>query len=364
LRAVVPPPTDAVARARVAELETRLAEAKALADTGRWQEARRRVNPIVDDARTAGYEPLLAEALDARAWLESQLGDLAGGEKTQQEALWAALAVHRDDIAAESATELLALGSYHIGRPQAPGRWEPLAEALVGRLGSGHDRIAGWFHQAVALMSMREGQYARAVSEFELARDLKERALPPNHPDIAISLRSLAIAHLEMGEGVQALQAAQKALAIDRAAYGSTSPHLWDPLDVRGEVFEFLHRHVEAEDDLRSSVDMASAFVGADHMWTAYPLTALGKTFLAQGKYREALSVLEKAHQIRERSEPSPDNIAETRFALARARWALNRDRPGALALAIAARDAYRKLPGQEKRIAEIEVWLANRVEP
>ncbi len=108
---------------------------------------------------------------------------------------------------------------------------------------------------------------------------------------------------------------------------------------------------------------MATALMGADHPWTAYPLTALGKTFIAQGRYREAVSVLERAHRVRERAEPSPDNVAETRFALARARWALNRDRPGALALAVAAREAYRKLPGQAKRVEEIEAWLADKAE-
>jgi tetratricopeptide (TPR) repeat protein len=363
LRAVVPPPTSAAARARVTELETRLAEAKVLADTGRWAEARRRVIPLVDDARAAGYEPLLAETLDTRAWLEGQLGDLSRAEKTQEEALWVALAVHRDDIAAESATQLLALGSYHLGRLQQPERWEPLAETLVGRLGAGHERIAGWLHQAVGLMRMRLGDDEGAAKEFELARTLKEKALPSNHPDIAMSLCSLALVELELEEGDQALVTIQKALTIDRAAYGSGSPLRWGVLDDRGEVFAFLHRYQEAEDDLRSSVDMATALVGADHPWVGYPLTALGKALLAQGRYREALPILERAHRIRERAEPSPDNVAETRFALARARWTLNRDRPSALTLAIAARDTYRKLPGQAKRAAEVNAWLADTVE-
>ena len=212
-------------------------------------------------------------------------------------------------------------------------------------------------------MRLRQGDDQRAAKELELALTLKEKALPPNHPDIAISMRSLALVALEMEEGVQALVTIQKALAIDRAAYGNGSPLLWVSLDDRGEVFAFLHRYREAEYDLRSSVDMATALVGAEHPWTAYPLTALGKTLLAQGRYLEALPVLEKAHRIRDRAEPSPDNIAETRFALARARWALNRDRTGALTLATAAHDAYRKLPGQAKRAEEIDTWLANNVE-
>ena len=363
LRAVVPLPTDTAARARVAAIETRLAEAKAFADTGQWTEARRRIVPIVEDARTAGYEPLLADALDARAWLEGQLGDPAASVKTQEEALWVALATHRDDVAAESATELMAITAYYLARPEESRRWELLAEALQGRLGPGHERIAAWFHQALGLARQGQGDYRRAAAEFDLARTLKEKVLPPNHPDIALTLRALSNAQLEIGEGAQALTAAQKAVDIDRAAYGSGSPLLWGALDDLGEVFESLHRYREAEEVLRSSVDLVVAFVGADHAWTGFPLTALGKTLLAEGKYREAVPVLERAQRAREHATLGADLVAETRFALARARWALNRDRPGSLALASAARDAYRKLPGQEKRTEEIEVWLADRVE-
>ena len=360
LRAVVPLPTNTAARARVAALGTRLAEAKALADTGQWAAARRRIVPIVEDARTAGYEPLLADALDARAWLEGQLGDPAASAKTQEEALWVALATHQDDVAAESATELLAMTAYYLARPEDSRRWELLAEALQGRLGPGHERIAAWFHQALGLARQGQGDYRRAATEFERARALKERVLPPNHPDIAISLRALSNVQLEIGEGSQALAAAQKAVDIDRAAYGSGSPLSWGSLDDLGEVFEYLHRYREAEEALRSSVDLVVAFVGTDHVWTGYPLTALGKTLLAEGKYREAAPVLERAQRVREHGTVGADLVAETRFALARARWALNRDRPGALALAIAARAAYRKLPGQEKRVEEIEAWMTD----
>ena len=183
--------------------------------------------------------------------------------------------------------------------------------------------------------------------------------LPPsNHPDIAISLREIASLDIELDKGPQALIAAEQALAIDRAAYGNNSPHLFGSLDNRGEVLEFLHRYPEAERDLRSSVDLAVAFVGADHPWTRYPLTALGRTLVAERKYRDAASVLEKALRIRERAEPNAELVAETRFALAQAHWALNRDRPGALTLATAARDAYRQLPGHKTRADEVDAWL------
>ena len=88
-----------------------------------------------------------------------------------------------------------------------------------------------------------------------------------------------------------------------------------------------------------------------------------GETLVAEGQYREAASVLEKALRVRERAEPNCRGVgtAETRFALAQAHWALNRDRAGALALATAARDAYRQLPGHKKRADEVDAWLAGK---
>jgi hypothetical protein len=54
--------------------------------------------------------------------------------------------------------------------------------------------------------------------------------------------------------------------------------------------------------------------------------------------------------------------VAETRFALARARWEANQDRRGARTAAEAARDAFRKLPGPTKQAAEIDDWLAQHL--
>jgi tetratricopeptide (TPR) repeat protein len=361
LRAVVPPPANAAVRARVADMENQLAEVKAFSDTGQWAAARRKVGPLADAAHALGYEPLLADVLAARAWLESELGDSTASVKTLEEAVYVALAAHRDDIAAESASQLIAINGYQLGRRDEAERWDAMAKALLQRLGPGHDRILAWFHQDRATALARTGDYQSAIRDFELALSLKRKSLPPNHPDIAISLDSIAEMRIEIGGGEPALVAAEEAVDICRTAYGSTSPILWSVLWSRGKVFEFLHRDDKAEGDLRLSVDSSIALFGEDHPWIAGPLTELGKIFIAEGKHGEALEVLEKALRLRDGREPNEEDVAETRFALAQARWALNRDRSGALTLAISARDAYRSLPGHKKRADEVDAWLANK---
>jgi eukaryotic-like serine/threonine-protein kinase len=358
LRAVVPPPADAATRARVTVLSTRLADVKALTDTGQWPIARQQAGPIVESAQTLAYKPLLAEALGTLGWLESESGNPAAAMKPFENAVWAALAARRDDIAVESAGYLMAIAGYYLGRPQDSARWEKLASALLARLGPGHDRAAAWFHQDRANVRLRAADYPAALADIEVALALKQKVLAPNHPDIARSFLAVAAIRIEMGDQGAALVAADKAVEIYRNAYGAGSPLLAHPLGDRGETLELLGRHAEAERDLRSAVELSAVWVGADHPWTAYPLTALGKTLIAERRPREAASILERALRIREHAEPNADLVAETRFGLARARWEIDQDRAGAWSMAEAARDAYRKLPEQTKHVAEIDAWL------
>ena len=361
LRTVVPPPADASARSKVAALRVDLADVKALTDTGQWPAALRKAGPLVDSARALGYEPLLAEALAARAWLENESGNPSAATKTLAEAVWAGLAARRDDIAADSATNLVGLTGYDLNRPEESDRWESLAQALQRRLGPGHERAAAWFYQGRAVARERRADYKGALADLDLALSLKRKALATNDSDIARTLQTITNVENEIGDYPAALVAADQAVEIYRNAYGGNSPQLAQPLGNRGESYEFLGRYPEAERDLRLASELSAQWVGPDHQWTAIPLTALGKTLILEHHFREATPILERALRIREKSEPNAELVAETRFALARARWELGQDRPGALMLAEAARDAYRKMPGHAKDAAEVDAWMAGK---
>ena len=361
LRTVVPPPADARTRSKVAALRVDLADVKALTDTGQWPAALRKAGPLVEAARALGYEPLLAEALAALAWLENESGNPSVATKTLAEAVWAGLAARRDDIAADSATNLVGLTGYDLNRPEESDRWESLAQALQRRLGPGHERSAAWFYQDRAVARERRADYKGALADLDLALSLKRKALAINDSDIARTLQTITNVENEIGDYRAALVAADQAVEIYRNAYGGNSPQLAQPLGNRGESYEFLGRYPEAERDLRLASELSAQWVGPDHQWTAIPLTALGKTLILEHHFREATPILERALRIREKSEPNAELVAETRFALARARWELGQDRAGAFVLAEAARDAYRKMPGHAKDAADVDAWLAGK---
>ena len=152
-----------------------------------------------------------------------------------------------------------------------------MGEALLRRVGPGHDRAASWFYQDRAVARERRGDYRAALSDLDLALSLKRRVLAPNHPDIADTLHTIANVRNELGDHRAALGAADMAVEIYRSAYGADSPLVAHPLGIRGETLGFLGRYEEAERDLRRAVDRTAGVV-ADYPWTAYPLTALGKT--------------------------------------------------------------------------------------
>jgi tetratricopeptide (TPR) repeat protein len=361
LQAAVPPPADGATRARVAALRKDLAEVKALSDTGQWPAARRRAGPLVDATRAVGYAPLLVETMATSAWLEAESGHPADAAKIYQKAVWSAIAAHRDDIATEAASALVGMNGYYLNRAEEADKWAEVGQALLQRLGPGHDRIASWFYQDRAVARERKGDYQAALADLDRALALKRRVLAPNHPDIAYTLHTIANVRDEIGDYPAALAAADEAVEIFRNAYGAESPLLGKPLGSRGETLAFLGRYAEAERDLRLTAERFTSWVGVDHPWTAYPMTALGKTLIAERRLREAISLLENALRIRESSEPNAELVAETRFALARAYWEADQNRARARSLATAARDTYRSLTEHGKAANEIDAWLVDR---
>src|SRR5262252_3618287 len=354
LEAAVPPPADAATRARVATLRKELADVKALVDTGQWPAAKRSAKPLIDAATAAGYTPLLVEALSTSAWLEMESGAPAKAAEIYGKVFWSALAAHRDDIAAESAAQLVAITGDYLGRIQDSDRWAEAAEALLQRIGPGHDRIASWYYQGRAACCERKGEYRAALADLDVALTLKRRVLAPHHPDIAKTLYSIANIRNRAGEREGTLAVATEAVEIYREAYGPTSPLLTQPLEIRGETLNLLGRYAEAERDLRDAVDHSIAWVGADHVWTTYPMTGLGETLIAEHRFREATSILDRALEIREKSGVSSEDLAEARFALAQALRGSSQDPARALALATAARAAYKDFPLHGTPITEI----------
>jgi serine/threonine-protein kinase len=161
------------------------------------------------------------------------------------------------------------------------------------------------------------GASEEIVGQHERALAIRERALGPEHPEVAASLSSLGRALFELGRIDEAQAPFERALRI------------WD------------------------------ATVGPEHPARAYTLLGLAHVALAQGRTTDAVERAEQALQIRSASGAPTVELAEARFMLAQARWAVGGDRPEAIALAEQARNGFRDR-GHAERAGEVDAWLAS----
>jgi hypothetical protein len=354
-------PRDDAARKRVDALRRRAAISKALDDTGKHDEAAAQLQAEIAEARAVGYRPLLAELLLAfgRCFVFGNFR--AEVLPAEEEALWTALAVSRNDLAAEAAVALVGHLGGSLGRPDEGQAWAKIAQPLLDRAGGGHEILRSWLLVNEAQMATHdERMRPHALELIESAVAIKEKVLPPDHPDLAGSLNNEADILTLLGRRDEALRLNGRAYEMYVRAFGPASAEAATTLSNRGEILIALGRPAEALAALRRALPAWEAQIGPEHPYLAYALTALGRALLALARPAEALPPLERALRLREANDHDPSNVAETRFALARALWDARADHTRALALAEKARASYDQAHAA-KDAALVEAWLAPR---
>jgi tetratricopeptide (TPR) repeat protein len=356
LRAAVAPPRDPGTRARVDDLQRRAAVAKALYDTGRNQQALQQALDLVAEARGVGYAPQLAELLEMVGAFQQGPLFRADSVRALEEAIWTAIRSRRDDIAARAASQLAWMVGDRQRRADDGERWADLADALLDRMGEGNELIRAWvLNSRAGIENLRDPAAGLRFGEQSLA--LKRKILPPDHPDIAMSLQNIAESHHRLGDDAGALIVVRQAQELYGRAYGPSSAFAAESLSNGGEYLVALGRPAEALPMFRDALARWESELDPHHPLLAYPLTGLGAALLALGRPAEARAPLERALQIREAGELEPEERAETRFTLARALWATG-NRARAATLAAEARKDY-ATASKQKSVAEVDRWLA-----
>ncbi len=359
LREAVEPPHDEATRLRVEDIRKRLAQAKALADTGNTALAIAEGRGLIAEARALGYGPLIAEALGLPAMFNVvTIG--AEAAKELEESVWMALANRRDDIALDSGTSLAAYVGAVLGRRDEARRWVHMMSALIDRMGPGQELRRAWLIVAESLIVLRENP----AKSLELSREalvLKEHVLGPDHPDVAISLCNISEAQRRLGNNEEALATNRRAEELAVRAYGPDATLLASIFSNRGEVLLALGRAREAISAFEDSLSRWPSVDDRKGNMISYPLTGLGQARLALGEPSVAVAPLEHALRLRETTH-DPADVAETRFALARALWDSRGDRGRARWLAVAARDEYAHTPDARSplEVQRIDAWLAS----
>ena len=266
-------------------------------------------------------------------------------------------------------------------------------------LGPGHPDV-GYSLSALGSIASYRGDHQEALDHFERAARLREQAVGPDHVAMAAILSDLAWAQAELGHFEQAIAIARRALAI-RSQLPANHPDLGTAENTLGSILAMARHYDEASEHLEisraiseqqlgpNSPDVTASWVnlgilanqrgkpvealalceraraglerdptGAAIYRNAI-LTCLGQAHLGAGKPGRAIGPLEEALAVGSEQGLAAAELAETRFALARALWLRPSARKRARELANAARDAIKESSGHERELAEMVAWLA-----
>jgi tetratricopeptide (TPR) repeat protein len=381
LSAQVPLPAAPEVRAQIDALRKRLAEVNALHYAGKYDQGLALVGPLLDEARPLAFEPLLARLLLVEGRLAAGVNDYPRAERVLHEAAAVAEDAHDDAVAADAWTMQVRVIGFNRARPAEGRTWARYAEAAIRRAGGDDEREAIRLRNLATVVWRREGQLDEARGLLARAHDLYDRshgaryevevascdediagiAFDMARPDEALVLHrrvaevrerifgadhpSMATACVNQGEDLTLLGRPDEAIALIERALAIVAPQR-----ARGGDGYYLHRlaaALRARGEPRAALEQdrralaASALAGeSGGYWESWSLTGLGLDLLALDRPAEALDPLERA--VSERATGAvPFEIAESRFALARALWETGARARGR-ALAEGARDGLR----------------------
>ena len=442
LRAKVPLPRDPKLRQQVQEVQALVAQSKALRIAGKRAESLARAQAAEAKARPLGYKPAQAEALFQKGFLEDLTGDHQTAEKTLFEALVTAQAAGHQEVAARSASQLSWIVGYEESRPPEGEKWARMALGIAEGARGGpvlrsdlllqlsavraqERRFKEALDLALEALALTEqagrdslrippiltdaGQYLNQLGRNDealryalRALQIREKTLPPNHPDFAGSYNLLGNIYTALNRGQDAISAFERAIEIDRTNlgpknwvvaggllglatahqyqghldvalrldrealaifeenFGSASPYHGMTLFNMGEVLMAQSKPAEALASYQRAVAIQTKLLGPDHPALAYGLTGTSRALVELGRAREAIAPAELALALFERQQGIPAELNQVRFFLANALWEGGGDRGRAAKLARQARAGFEEAGVKDaQQIAE--AWLKQK---
>ncbi len=368
-----PPPADQAAA--VAALQERLAAARALRAAGKQKDSLAALTPILAEAETLDYAPLVAHARMAVGQAQRHAGEYETAVVTLRKAAAQLLVVRDDEELLTALLSLEVLLGNALARDVEATPWFELASAMVERRGNRPHEVAqallvhasvdvaaqrftaaeaqlvegirliaterGPEHpslvQYLSLLGgvyLRTGKYEESQAQLERAVALAVAAGGPNHPEVVAPLNSLALSFERQARYDDAIAALRQALGIIERAVGTDHPNVGLLRQNIGGMLRLAGKPTEARVELDAARQIVEAKLGPEHPHLATALTLSGDLALEQGDLTRARADYERSDALRRKAlgEQHPERSLSL---LGLGRLALAEHRPADAAAAL-----------------------------
>ncbi|WP_164013456.1 serine/threonine-protein kinase [Pyxidicoccus trucidator] len=322
-----PQPPEAL-QPRVDAARRKLAEARAETDAGRYAQGLALTSALLKDLQDLDYKPLEAEVLLAHGEL-LHLGDKPkDAEDALYKSVFAAEAGHDDETVARAWNYLLWVVGDQLARSEDAERIAQHAQAAVARLGRERfPDIAADYHLRWGSVLLQQGKYTQAEAEIPKGVELAKRAHGEDSLQAAEFLHALGRVHYRQKRLQQAVDAHLRSLQIMERQLGPHHPELSISLNSLAYDYDALGRADEALAALQRAVGLYSDVEGEEPINLAVVLGTLGTKLRDQGRAEEAERSMERARAIFERTL-GPDNPLTALAFSQLGRLASEADRP------------------------------------
>ncbi|HKQ79015.1 MAG TPA: tetratricopeptide repeat protein, partial [Blastocatellia bacterium] len=164
----------------------------------------------------------------------------------------------------------------------------------------------------------REGRYDEAIISAERLLTVRENALGPEHPDVALSLYNLANLYSDQDDNAKAKPLFQRALAIFEKALGPESHHVANSLNCLAILHSDQGDYAKAEPMFQRALAISEKARGPEHPDTADLLHNLAALHHDNGDYAKAEPLYQRALAIFEKAKgPEHPDVADSLMGLA-----------------------------------------------
>ena len=159
----------------------------------------------------------------------------------------------------------------------------------------------------------RAGKFPEAIALARRALEIREKALPPDHPDVATSLDNLAALYKIQGRYKDAEPLHRRALAIYEKSLGPEHPDVAITLNNLASLYDDQGRYADAEPLHRRALAIREKVLPPDHPDVAQSCSNLASLYYHQGRYADAEPLLRRALAIYEKAlGPEHPDLATT----------------------------------------------------
>ncbi|RMG97526.1 MAG: serine/threonine protein kinase [Deltaproteobacteria bacterium] len=275
---------------------------RSLLETGAYDEGLEVARALSDHAERFGWAPLEAEARYLLGSFAERKGDYEEAEAMLEEAYFEAAKAGTEEVAFDAAAGLTFVVGKHQARHADGVRWSRIAEVHEGRLSD----VAG-LREARRLNNLAnvyksQGNYQDARRLFERSLAIRERALSPAHPLVAMSLNNLAALYYAQGDYDTARRLFERSLTTREKSLGPEHPHVAQSLNNLAAVYRSQGEYEAARRLYERSLAISEKSLGPEHPDVASGLNNLANVYYTQADYEAASRLYTRSLAIREKS--------------------------------------------------------------